>query len=182
MPVTKNDFRAKLLKERKVLTADADRLTGLSQSLFALLERLCPKRLGSYSPMRGEPDFTDKLTVWAAATGCEIYWPAMTAENMVYRRWTADVRLEKDALGIESPAGEASDVPPDVILLPCVGHDAKGHRLGYGKGCFDKYLSEHPDVTTVGLSFEKLAVPHSVFEAHDQPLDWIVTEMGAEKI
>lgn len=101
MPVTKSDFRAMLLKERRVLTADADRLTGLSRALFALLERLRPKRLGSYSPMRGEPDFTASLTAWAASHGCEIYWPAMTAEDMVYRRWTPDVRLEKDALGIE---------------------------------------------------------------------------------
>lgn len=166
---------------RKDLALDFRNMDRLSQGLFKLLESLCPQRLGIYSPIFGEPDLTAELTTWATSRGCKIYWPAITSEGMVYRRWTLGASMQKDAFGIDSPMDDASEETPDVIIVPCLGHDEEGHRLGYGKGCFDRYLSGHPDVVTVGLSFEKLLVPRAIFEEYDHPMDYLVTEKGIQK-
>ena len=180
--VTKVDFREKLKVVRRAFTTDPGSMGGLSRALFELLERLHPQRLGTYSPIYGEPDLSALLVEWATLNGCEIYWPTMTAESMVYRRWTPGAELQKDVFGIDSPMVSALQRTPDVVLIPCLGHDKKGHRLGYGKGCFDRYLSRHPEVVTIGLSFEGLIVPEMIFEDHDQSMNFIVTEEGISKI
>ncbi len=182
MTVTKVDLRAELKAVRRALTADSNSMSCLSWALFELLERLSPQRLGTYSPMCGEPNLSASLIEWAMSKGCQIYWPVITTDAMVYRRWTSGATMQKDVFGIDSPAEGALQEIPDVVLIPCIGHDRKGHRLGYGKGCFDRYLSEHPEVVTIGLSFEELLVPEVIFEDHDQIMDYLVTEKGIMKI
>ncbi len=63
----------------------------------------------------------------------------------------------------------------DLVLVPLVAFDRSGYRLGYGKGYYDRLLVTG-SVPTIGLAFalqEATVLPR---EAHDIPLDWIVTE------
>jgi 5,10-methenyltetrahydrofolate synthetase len=64
---------------------------------------------------------------------------------------------------------------PDVVLVPCVGFTREGFRLGYGGGFFDRWLAEHPGVTTIGLAWSGAEV-HFPVEAHDRALTLILTE------
>jgi 5,10-methenyltetrahydrofolate synthetase len=66
------------------------------------------------------------------------------------------------------------------VLVPCVGYTHDGHRLGYGGGYFDRWLAEHPSVTSIGIAWSgsELGADELGAQAHDQALTLIVTERG----
>jgi len=64
----------------------------------------------------------------------------------------------------------------DIVLVPLVAWDEKGHRLGYGAGYFDRALAGATRVTKVGLALESQRLPQIPESRHDVPLDVIVTE------
>lgn len=64
----------------------------------------------------------------------------------------------------------------DIILVPLVAWDEKGHRLGYGAGYFDRALAGTRKIRKVGLALESQRLPHVPESMHDVPLDIIVTE------
>ena len=102
------------------------------------------------------------------------------ARQMHYRRWDGQPPRQVDECGIATSDGDP--VVPDVVLVPCVGYAAGGWRLGYGGGYFDRWLAGHPGVTTVGIAWSCAALAPGEFvpEAHDRPLDLVVTERGVE--
>jgi 5-formyltetrahydrofolate cyclo-ligase len=93
--------------------------------------------------------------------------------RMDYRRWDGSTPSEQDECGIGSSKGAV--VVPDVVLVPCVGFTREGYRLGYGGGYYDRWLSSHPGVTSIGLAWS-FGECHFAAEPHDQPLTLILTE------
>ncbi|MCS7075467.1 MAG: 5-formyltetrahydrofolate cyclo-ligase [Bacteroidia bacterium] len=63
----------------------------------------------------------------------------------------------------------------DIIFVPLVVFNRKNHRIGYGKGYYDKFLSQYPASTTIGLAFEGQK-GEFVADPHDIPLKYVVTE------
>lgn len=63
----------------------------------------------------------------------------------------------------------------DLIIVPGIGFDLSGHRLGYGKGTYDSYLSHH-DTPTLGLSYDCQLINQLPHEPHDIALHGILTE------
>ena len=139
-----------------------------------------PKVAAFCWPIKHEPDMRPLLTSWASANG-RAALPVVVAEKeaLRFREWTPDTRLEPDRYGIPTPsAGEW--LTPDLILLPLNGFDGAGYRLGYGGGYFDRTLAAlSPRPLAVGVGFEINRVDSIRPEAHDQRLDWIITERGA---
>jgi len=131
-------------------------------------------------PIKHEPDVRGLLAAWARA-GVRTALPVVVAEGqpLAFREWTPETPLEPDRYGIPTPtAGEW--LTPDLILLPLNGFDAAGYRLGYGGGYFDRTLAAlAPRPLAVGVGFEINRIDSIRPEAHDQRLDWIVTENGA---
>ena len=131
-------------------------------------------------PIKHEPDVRALLADWARAGG-RTALPVVVGESqpLTFREWTPETPLAPDRYGIPTPtAGEW--LMPDLILLPLNGFDAAGYRLGYGGGYFDRTLAAlAPRPLAVGVGFEINRVDSIRPEAHDQRLDWIVTENGA---
>jgi 5,10-methenyltetrahydrofolate synthetase len=111
---------------------------------------------------------------WRAAMPVVIA-PAMP---MIFRAWTPQAPMSRDRHSIPIPtAGE--ELLPDIVLLPLVAFDAAGYRLGYGGGYFDRTLAALvPRPFTIGIGFELARVPSIRPQAHDVPLEAIVTEAG----
>jgi 5-formyltetrahydrofolate cyclo-ligase len=107
--------------------------------------------------------------------------PVVVGEDqpLELRLWEQGTPLYESGFGTLAPAELAPQVEPDLIIMPLLGFDAAGTRLGYGGGYYDRTLarlSKRPRL--IGLAFaaqELAAIPH---EAHDVPLDAIVTETG----
>jgi len=112
--------------------------------------------------------------IWYAAM------PVVIALNtpMIFRAWTPTTLMGRDRYGIPIPAvGE--QLAPSIVLLPLVAFDGAGYRLGYGGGYFDRTLAvQVPRPLTIGVGFEIARVPSIRPQAHDVPLDVIITEAG----
>jgi len=90
-----------------------------------------------------------------------------------------DQPLKANSLGLFEPTGPLMprDFRADVVVVPGLGFDRRGHRLGYGKGYYDRYLSLRPKVC-VGLSFRCQVVDEVPTEEHDIALDAVITADG----
>ena len=70
-----------------------------------------------------------------------------------------------------------------MVLVPLLAYDARGYRLGYGKGVYDATLSRlrrGGHTVAVGLAFAAQRMDLLPRDSWDQPLDWVLTEQGAE--
>lgn len=64
----------------------------------------------------------------------------------------------------------------DMIIVPLVAFDRAGARLGYGGGCYDRYLPTlRPDCHIIGIAFDEQRVDHVPTDAHDLPLPHIIS-------
>jgi 5-formyltetrahydrofolate cyclo-ligase len=182
-PTRRQALRTRLLGERDafVATSAFDAANdALLAALRAVLARLEPECLGLYWPVRSEfnaaaalaadPDF-DKV---ARA----LPYARRAPRSMEFRRWSGSAPTLFDECGIGCADGEA--VLPDVVVVPCVGFTAAGHRLGYGGGYYDRWLAANGQVVAVGVAWSFAEIDLATFapEPHDVPLAFIVTEAG----
>ena len=92
-----------------------------------------------------------------------------------------DEDLEIGNFGVLEPKKEAiREVNPeilDLVLVPGVGFDEEGYRIGYGAGYYDRFLPRvSPSVPTIGLAFEIQLVHKIPRDEYDFPVQYIVTE------
>ncbi len=96
----------------------------------------------------------------------------------------ADTPLEVTSFGILEPASNAKHlITPNsdaLVLVPGVAFSRDGYRLGYGAGYYDRFLAQHSGVK-VGLVFECCLAERLPVEAHDIPVDWVITEKGVTR-
>ena len=100
------------------------------------------------------------------------------AEQLQHFSLTDQIRFQKNALAIPEPVSgieiEASKI--DVVFVPLLAFDNKGHRVGYGKGYYDRFLATcRPDCIKVGLSFFEKEQNSFIIESTDIPLDYCST-------
>ncbi len=78
------------------------------------------------------------------------------SRQMTHWEITPNTKLETNAYGIPEPLG-GSPIQPhaiDLVFVPLLGYDRKGHRVGYGQGFYDRFLSRcSPQAVFVGLSY-----------------------------
>jgi 5-formyltetrahydrofolate cyclo-ligase len=107
--------------------------------------------------------------------------PVMTGPSLIFRRLERDTELMPAGFGTSEPGPSAAEVRPDVLLMPLAGFDAKGTRIGYGKAFYDTtiaLLQQSGPLLCIGLAFALQEVDRVPAEAHDRPLNGILTEQG----
>ena len=92
---------------------------------------------------------------------------------LVFSRWIPGTPLIKDALGTSIPAQEEL-VTPQALLIPCLGVNPAGIRLGYGGGFYDRTLAQQPRPITIGVAYQQAMIEFDA-QAHDIPMDWVLT-------
>lgn len=103
------------------------------------------------------------------------------AQPLVFRAWKPGDPLIKGVWDIPVPHLKADQVIPEIVLVPLLGFDDEGYRIGYGGGYYDRTLArlaETRKIVSVGLAFTTQHMSYIPREAHDIPLDWILTEKG----
>lgn len=173
--------RARLIGAREAL--DAATLERLRLSIDGHLERSFPglaaAKLAFCWPIRGEYDARPLLHT-LRHRGALTALPVVVApkQPLVFREWHPGVALASGPLGIPFPPASEL-VMPTALLLPMVGWDEAGYRLGYGAGFFDLTLAslpKRPVVIGVGYELGKISSIHP--QSWDVPMDWVVTERG----
>lgn len=152
----------------------------LAGHLRTVLAELEPRCLGLYWPIRSEFNAVAPCAADPALSAIDWALPYTHRpdRHMHYRAWDGRPPALRDECGL--PASDGPPVEPDVVLLPCVGYTVEGYRLGYGAGYFDRWLSQHPGVTAIGVAWSAGAMSPAEFrpQAHDRPMMLVVTDQG----
>lgn len=107
--------------------------------------------------------------------------PAVTepGEPLQMRLWQAGAALQDGGFGTLAPPPEAAAVEPEVVILPLLGYDASGTRLGYGGGYYDRTIASMKKTPRlIGLAYSEQEFTHIPRARHDVPLDAVVTPAG----
>lgn len=135
--------------------------------------------LGLYSAIRHEVA-TDRVCAIALRRAKQLHYPRVVGDDLHFCQIAAADELHPGSFGVSEPVAGAACIAMedlDLLVVPGVAFDAYGHRLGYGKGFYDRYLATRPSsLVTVGFAFEFQLFERLPVEVHDQPLDYIVTE------
>jgi 5,10-methenyltetrahydrofolate synthetase len=178
--------RTRLLEARlRMPVADKQQA---SAKLIENLARYCREHrlpqagtiVSGYWPLRGEPDMRPWLTQVHAA-GWRTALPVVVEKGrpLVFRLWSPGCAMEKGFWNIPVPADPA-EFTPRLLLAPVVGFDARGYRLGYGGGYFDRTLallrSLQVEFHAIGIGYAEAELPTIHPLPHDIALDTVITD------
>ena len=176
--------RLACLARRRALTPEdrAAHCAAVCRLLESLPELQSARTILSYATARDEVDLT-AFHRWAAARGARLAFPISypggimeaavphSPEDWVVGRY-----------GLQVPVRERADILApeelDAVLVPCVGFDAGGGRIGHGAGYYDRYLPRCAHAAVIAVAFEVQRVPQIVREPSDWLMDLVVTENG----
>ena len=177
--------RARLLAIRDAIPVEERRRLDarMTEMLLEAFPQVAGKTIGFYWPMKGEFDprvFVLRLREMGSRAALPIV--VKKAAPLEYREWWPGVETTPGVFGLPVPQGSPVLVP-DVVLMPPVGFDAQGYRLGYGGGYFDRTLaslSARPPLKIgVGRELSRIETIHP--QPHDIPMDLVVTEAGIHR-
>ena len=135
--------------------------------------------VAAYWPCKGECDPRVVLHAWRQR-GARTALPVVVAKAtpLQFRLWWPGVRTSAGVYGLPVPEG-VDIVRPDVVLMPPVGFDAHGFRLGYGGGFYDRTLAAlSPQPVKIGVGFELSRIETIRPQPHDIAMDYVVTQQG----
>lgn len=182
----KGALRRQILAGRDTASHDPSIAEHLLDQAAPVLEHVAavcgPSASGvaGYWPIRGEMDVRPLLGRFSDL-GYQTCLPVVIARGaaLAFRAWAPGDALEEGPFKTRHPLTDASTVVPSVLLIPLVGFDRRGYRLGYGGGFYDrtlKALRREGPVLAVGIAHAMQEVPRVPNDVHDQPLDWVITE------
>jgi 5-formyltetrahydrofolate cyclo-ligase len=173
--------RERLIAARMAMPADAHRAASaaIGKLLGAHFMPETPGLIGCYWPFQREFNCLPVMRR-VIALGGEVALPTVVRRRapLEFRRWTPDTPMAAGVWDIPHPA-EGPAVHPTLLLIPLVGFDERGYRLGYGVGYYDRTLAAFPHrPATWGVGFELGRLQSIDPQPHDVPMDHIVTEAG----
>ncbi|HEX4765944.1 MAG TPA: 5-formyltetrahydrofolate cyclo-ligase [Lichenihabitans sp.] len=190
--MTKAELRNAALKQRDAIGDEgralfAARLASVGPRLIRELSAGGERLVTSfYSAIGSEPDpMAMALALHAADVPLALPVDWSHGARLVYRRWVPGNRLASGPLGIVEPLPDAPELDPDVLFVPLVAFDRRGHRIGYGAGNLDRTLGAlraRRTIRVIGIAYavqEERFIPS---EPHDEPVDLVVTERDILRI
>lgn len=180
-------LRQQLLSQRRTLMQSAEGVNAsreLSTQMLTVLQQIEPQCLGIYWALEGEfdpvPTCLQSIFLQAVPLALPFATKASDAHDarMHYRAWDRKAPQAFDEHRIPTASGPR--VEPDVVLVPCLGFNADGYRLGYGGGYFDRYLQAHKGVTAIGLAWASAQLDAAQWQpqTHDVALTLVLTPNG----
>jgi 5-formyltetrahydrofolate cyclo-ligase len=186
MSTSKDDLREQLKKQRIGLSSQQveEYSKSINDQLTEILNKLSISAMHAYLPIEKQ----NEISTWPLL---KYVWQNFPEVRTATWQKTADgqfqsvyiqpeTKYEIDKSGFWQPQNVKPFVRNtkfDLIIVPLLGFDDNGHRLGYGGGYYDRFLKTQEQAQTVGLCYElghlKTPIPS---EAHDFPLKTVITE------
>lgn len=195
----KAELRRAVIARRNAIDLDvrAAKSAVVCARLVELMDRLgaaAPHTVAVYAAMGSEVD-PAAFAAAAVARGWRVAYPCMLSatdamacgQRMCMRAVSAGDASEAPFIAHPTRAFAATDVNSsrfpivpakalDMVVVPLVAFDRTGARLGYGGGCYDRYLpTVAPKCQITGIAFDEQRVEHVPTDAHDLPLPNIVS-------
>ena len=177
----KKSLRARMLAIRRELS-DAQWLDSSIKAQERLLQIdrfLQSKCIAIYSPVQRELD-TNLLFNAARVDGKKVLYPKVCGTELVFSEVTDQQELVSGCFGICEPGINAKEhglAAVDLMVVPGVAFDLNGHRLGFGKGFYDRCLADQRgSMLLVGFCHDFQLQERIPVEDHDIRMDLIITE------
>lgn len=177
MPDERKAALRKALLERRDAASD-DMIAMASESVRRALpgvaEFSAASRVGAYYPI-GSEIRTQGIMQDLLSAGVRLCLPRIDGDSLRYRQVAGLADLERGRLGTMEPKESCAPAEPDAVLVPAVCASPGLHRLGYGRGFYDRYLAGS-GAARICICMESQvvrAVPH---EGHDARMDALVTD------
>ncbi len=174
----KQDLRKKLILKRNQLSQQY-RAIATQSIIQRTLDFISGyKNIASFISIQSELA-THELNNAILQQNGAILLPKVDGQTLKFVQQTNLHELQKASIGkVWEPIAAAPIITPDLIIVPALGCDAKGNRLGYGHGYYDRALHALPDVPTLLPIFAELILDHIQSSDYDIAIDTIITEDG----
>lgn len=169
----KKQLRETTIEKRKSLDSKYLKVASkiICSKILTMQKELNLANLGLYYPIKNEVDvkelFEKNLLVY------------VKGNSLGFSQIEGD--FKKNAWGIYE-VKNTKPSNPCAIIIPALLYNYDGYRLGYGGGYYDRYIKVHPQVLKIGVSLDKFLTNLNFEEAHDEKVDYIVTEKRIIKI
>ena len=158
--------------------------TGQGQAAEILADVLAEfggRPLAGYMAMKTEINPLAAMVAHQGAVGVPVI--AGQGLPLKFREWGPGAAMMDGAFGARIPL-EGAWIEPEVVIVPLLAFDARGYRLGYGGGFYDRTLAglrARRSVLAVGFAFAAQEVDDVPIDGFDQKLDLMVTEQGVRR-
>jgi 5-formyltetrahydrofolate cyclo-ligase len=181
----KTHLRQEALRHRAQTLIHKDDAEAARDLFFDVIKPHAGQIVAAYWPKDREFD-TYPILQALLARGVTCALPVMQKGSRLLRfaRWDEQVEMTEGPFGILQPAVKnVSDwLSPDIVIVPLLAFDRRGHRLGYGGGYYDTTLANlraEQNILAVGLAYAGQACLFNLpADTHDQRLDWVITPKG----
>jgi 5-formyltetrahydrofolate cyclo-ligase len=179
---TKAALRIKAHAARALLDHDerAEAAQAAAEHFFKSIELGPADVVAAYWRIRDELD-CQPILVRLMDSNQTVVLPAVSGPEapLDLRVWEQGSALYEAGFGTLAPSELAPRAEPDIVIMPLLGFDSAGTRLGYGGGYYDRTLAiMNKKPRLVGLAFAAQELEHIPRDSHDVPLDAVITEAG----
>lgn len=155
----------------------AEELRKQSETIMAKLAAhprfLAAAKVMLYASLPDEVQTLDFIETWRHRK--TLILPTVAGDDIIPVELAEDTAYAEGDFHIPEPQNRPYEGDFDLIVVPGMAFDREGHRLGRGRGYYDRFLSQHPQVHTIGLCFDFQFVPEVPCEPHDRIMDEILT-------
>ncbi len=180
MTVYKRELRRAIGEKKRAMSAAEveSRSAGLAEKLYRTAQWQAAESVYVYIAFNQEVR-TRPIIEKAWLEGKRVAVPKVVGNGVGFI-WLDrfDQLAPQGAFGILEPMedGPVADDDAALILMPGVAFDREGHRVGYGGGYYDRWLSEHPGHPTLALCYGFQVVDGIEAEAHDVRVDAVISD------
>ncbi len=174
-------LRAEALARRDALLASERQSAAEAIAARAFPVAITPGTIVSgFMPMKTEINPLPLLRKLADA-GAQLALPAIARRGLplIMRAWKFGDPFKAGQWGIREPMPDASEVAPDILIVPLAAFDRAGHRIGYGAGYYDmtiNALRAKKKAIAIGIAFAAQEIPKVPATERDARLDLVLTE------
>ena len=178
----RNSYKEKRLQ---LSTVQIEKMDDLMLIHFQKLAIDIPALIMTYSPIKKLNEFDPQMITdycYFKNPDQQLFYPVMVeqGENCEMRAVIVDDNtfFETNKYGIDEPMDGIDMFPSeiDMFIVPLLGFDKKGHRVGYGKGCYDRFLKKcRKDCMKIGFSYFDAVDKIDDLNQYDIKLDYCIT-------
>ena len=183
LKLLKTELRTQYLAKRKAIPADKKKAldAAICRRLASTVSFRFADTVMLYSALPSEIDMTEIITL-ALSQGKRVLLPRCipNTPHMNFHEIKALTELTKGSFSIMEPKADSPVCVPTeadkaICIIPGVIYDTEGHRVGYGKGYYDRYLSDKP-VQKIGVVYDDFILSNLPHGRFDLAVDLIITE------
>jgi 5-formyltetrahydrofolate cyclo-ligase len=182
----KRELRNRMRSVRAVLPASAraERSRAAAESVMKLAEYANAQTIIGFCAIQKEIDPGD-LLAQARASGKTVGLPRVVEDVLELREYRDVSELEEGAFGVMEPVASAPVIAADsvdLVIVPGLAFDARGHRLGYGRAFYDRLLPQMTRAFRVGFAYDFQFMMELPNDAHDVPMHAVVTDQRVLRV